>query len=110
VAELLEPLASEGLKGRKLAMVITDGCPGLHKALEMIYPYVPRQRCWVHKLRNVAAKLPKRVQRECLQGAKKIYLAQTEREARKRCWEWAEKWQEAAPGAVKCLEQDRRNW
>ena len=102
----LNQLYQRGLEGRELEMVVTDGCPGLQKALEEVYPYVPRQRCWVHKLRNVAAKLPRKVQKECLGGAKQIYLAETQREARKRCREWAARWREEAPAAVKCLERD----
>jgi putative transposase len=102
----LNHLYQRGLEGRKLQMAITDGCPGLHKALEMVFPYVLKQRCWVHKLRNVATKLPKKVEKDCLKEAKQIYLAKNEREARKYCREWGNKWREVAPNAVKCLEQD----
>lgn len=55
---LLRDLYERGLQGKALALVVTDGNPGLHRALDTVYPYVPRQRCWVHKLRNVAANGP----------------------------------------------------
>jgi len=102
----LEDLYHRGLRGGELCLVVTDGCPGLHRALDTVYPYVPRQRCWAHKLRNVAAKLRRRDQKECLGQAKKIYQAGTRREAVTRFREWREQWREAAPKAVRCLEED----
>src|SRR5205823_3219120 len=41
-------------------VVISDGAPGLIKATEELWPKVDRQRCTVHKLRNIIAKLPKK--------------------------------------------------
>jgi putative transposase len=41
-------------------MIVTDGAPGLIKAVEELWPEADRGRCAVHKLRNVVAKLPKR--------------------------------------------------
>jgi transposase-like protein len=102
----LQDLYHRGVRGEQLRLVITDGCPGLHRALDTVYPYVPRQRCWAHKLRNVAAKLRRRDQEECLGQAKKIYQAGTRREAVARFREWRKQWREVAPKAVQCLEED----
>jgi len=102
----LTNLAQRGLEGRPLRLVVTDGCLGSRRALEVVYPYVPRQRCWAHKLRNVAAKVPRKAQAECLKGAKRIYLAATRREAIRSYWAWAQAWRQTAPKAVACLEQD----
>src|SRR5713101_7337524 len=41
-------------------MIVTDGAPGLIKAVEELWPEADRGRCAVHKLRNVVAKLPRR--------------------------------------------------
>jgi putative transposase len=41
-------------------LVVSDGAPGLIKAIEELWPQADRGRCAVHKLRNVVAKLPKR--------------------------------------------------
>jgi putative transposase len=52
-----------GLTRRGLAapsLVVVDGAPGLIKAVEELWPASDRQRCTVHRLRNVLAKLPKR--------------------------------------------------
>jgi len=103
---LLRDIYDRGLQGNALALVVTDGAPGLQRALDTVYPYVARQRCWVHKLRNVAAKLPRRVQEPCLEGAKAIYQAGTRREALARFRQWARQWRSTQPRAVNCLEAD----
>ena len=102
----LQNLYQRGLEGKNLQLIVTDGCPGLHQALETVYPFIPKQRCWAHKLRNVANKLPRKIQETCLTEAKGIYLAQTQREARDRFHHWATQWRELAPKAVTCLETD----
>jgi putative transposase len=99
-------LRERGLWGQHLKLVVTDGCPGLHAALETVYPYVPRQRCWAHKLRNVANLLKRSQQAECLKGARAIYEAATRRAAVRAYWEWARRWRGEAPKAVACLERD----
>jgi putative transposase len=74
-------LYERGLEGENLKLIVTDGNTGLHNALETVYPYTDRQRCWVHKLRNVEAKLPKRAHHECLAGLKLVYQAGSRRQA-----------------------------
>ena len=74
-------LYQRGLHGRRLRVVTTDGAPGLIAALDLVYPLAQRQRCWVHKLRNVSNKLRMRNRDECLAGARAIYQAATRREA-----------------------------
>src|SRR5881275_2407937 len=41
-------------------LVVSDGAPGLIKAIEELWPDADRGRCTVHRLRNVVAKLPKK--------------------------------------------------
>ena len=41
-------------------LVVTDGAPGLIPAMEELWPDGDRQRCTVHRWRNVAGKLPKK--------------------------------------------------
>jgi putative transposase len=41
-------------------LVVADGAPGLTNAIEQLWPRSDRQRCTVHRLRNVLAKLPER--------------------------------------------------
>jgi putative transposase len=102
----LDDLRQRGLEGKTLRLITTDGCTGLHQALDTVYPYVKQQRCWAHKLRNVAAKLKRRHQKECLAGAKSVYQAATRREAAARFHLWAKDWRPQEPSAVACLEKD----
>ena len=49
---------------RAPALVIADGAPGIWKATRELWPAAVEQRCTVHALRNITAKLPERLQRE----------------------------------------------
>lgn len=99
-------LYERGLKGGYLKLIVIDGCEGLSKALEGIYQRVLRQRCWVHKLRNVSKYLKKRDEEECIDEAKGIYKALTLRQANKRFRRWKMRWYRLYPKAVECLEKD----
>ncbi len=103
---LLNSLYNRGVRPEDLELVTTDGGTGLHAALLEVYGDVPRQRCWAHKLRNVASRLRRANQEACLKEAKAIYLAETRREAVKRFWDWARTWRAIEPKAVACLEKD----
>lgn len=102
----LSQLRERGLLGKHLRLIATDGGSGLHAALQTVYPYVTRQRCWAHKLRNVGNLLKRSQQEECLAGAKAIYQAETRSAAIKAFWAWARRWQKEAPKAVACLRKD----
>jgi putative transposase len=56
--ELGRDLIGRGL-GAPL-LVVADGAPGLIKAVEQCWPASDRQRCAVHRARNLVAKLPER--------------------------------------------------
>jgi putative transposase len=51
-------LIARGL--RSPLLVISDGAPGLVRAITELWPDADRGRCAVHRLRNVLAKLPQR--------------------------------------------------
>lgn len=102
----LNDLYSRGLKGDNLKLVITDGCKGLHAALDIVYAYTKRQHCWVHKLRNVAKYLRKSDKKEVLAEAKKIYKADTKREAVHLFRLWKKHWYSRYPKAANCIEKD----
>jgi putative transposase len=102
----LEDLRVRGLNLEALELVVTDGSTALHNALDTVFPDIPRQRCWAHKMRNVANKVPRRYQDPCLGQLRGVYDAPNKQTAlaRYRCWRNA--WKTAAPKAVKCMEQD----
>jgi transposase-like protein len=56
--DLGRDLVRRGL--RSAWLVVSDGAPGLIKAIEQVWPDADRGRCAVHKLRNIVAKLPDR--------------------------------------------------
>ncbi len=99
-------LYNRGLIGDLLGLAITDGNAGLENAVEGIYPHVPRQRCWAHKLRNVSNYLKKIHQDKCVSEARSIYDAKDRKEAVRAYNRWAAKWRSIAPKAVGCIEKD----
>lgn len=70
---LRNDLFQRGLRGAHLQLVITDGCPGLARALETAYPRARHQRCWVHKMRNILEKVRRRDETQVKAQAQKIY-------------------------------------
>jgi len=95
-----------GLAGKNLRLIAIDGHKGLLGALEEVYPFVPVQRCWAHKLRNVVNYLPRRRQKECSGDAAKIYNAPNRPAALAEFKLWKRKWQHVSAQAAHCLEKD----
>ncbi|MDW7971991.1 MAG: transposase [Thermodesulfovibrio sp.] len=82
-AGFLQDLYMRGLTEETLSLIVTDGNKGLEKAVELVYPLVPRQRCWAHKMRNVSNYLKKKDMGRLLLVAKRIYNAQSLRRQRR---------------------------
>jgi transposase-like protein len=102
----LENLKMRGLKGRNLKLIVIDGGKGLWKAQEKVYPLIPCQLCWVHKLRNIATHCPKIYRQRCVDEAKKIMYAKSVTQAASCFRHWRQRWQDKAHNAVSCLERD----
>lgn len=102
----LNRLYERGLRGELLGLVVTDGNKGLHNALDRVYPHVRRQRCWAHKLRNVANLLPRTHRDTCIREARPIYDANDRKEAVVLYKQWVKKWTPLVPAAVRCLSND----
>lgn len=102
----LQDLFNRGIVGERLQLITIDGSKGLHSAAEQVYPQVPLQRCWAHKLRNVTKHLKVKQRKECLSEARAIYLATNRKAALAVYQVWARKWRKLAPEAVKCLATD----
>lgn len=95
-----------GLEGKQLKLVARDGNKGLKNALAIVFPNIPQQPCWAHKLRNVANKLSNKLQPLCIDQARDIYNASDHKTALKTFKLWAKTWQPIAPKAVSCLNED----
>ena len=57
--QFLTDLYRRGLTGEGLEMICADGGQGLVAALPTVYPGIPLQRCWAHKIRNILDKVRK---------------------------------------------------
>lgn len=102
----LSGLHRRGLQGRRLEMICVDGGQGLLAALPMVYPGVPVQRCWAHKIRNVLNKVRKPDQGAVKAGLHAVMNAETAAAARSAARRFADRWQALYPKAVACLRND----
>jgi putative transposase len=102
----LTSLYNRGLKGMFLEIVVMDGNKGLANAADLVWPNVPRQRCWAHKLRNAANHLPRKLQKTCTGQAREIYDADNITQANRAFKQWARTWRGISSEAVECVEKD----
>lgn len=103
---LLNDLFQRGLCGKNLQLVITDGCAGLARAIETVYPRVRHQRCWVHKMRNILEKVKRRDEGNVKAEAQRIYLAKSAAAARRAFQRFRFHWRSRYPAMVRQLERD----
>ena len=86
--------------------MITDGCPGLARALETVYPRARHQRCWVHKMRNILEKVRRRDEKQVKRQAQKMYFADSAAAAQRAFAHFRFHWQRQYPTMVRQLERD----
>jgi putative transposase len=103
---LLRDLQQRGITGRKLQMIITDGCPGLAAAIKTLYPRVRHQRCWVHKMRNLVNGVRRADQEAIAASARAIYRADSRKQAEEAFRRFHKRWVERYPRLVRQLEKD----
>jgi transposase-like protein len=103
---LLNDLFQRGLAGQHLQLAITDGCAGLARALETVYPRARHQRCWVHKMRNILEKVKRRDEKQVKSEAQKIYLATNVANAKRAFERFRFHWRRRYPAMVQRLERD----
>ncbi len=87
-------------------VICADGGEGLISILPEVYPDVPLQRCWAHKMRNILDKVPRKKQKAVKTGLQKIYRAMSLTEAKTAAGRWVRSWIDKYPKAVKCLQGD----
>jgi transposase-like protein len=102
----LTDLFRRGLSGDRLEMICVDGGQGLLAALPIVYPGVPVQRCWAHKIRNVLNKVTAADNDTVKRDLHKIMNAETIVKARSAARRFADRWQHTCPEAVVCLRND----
>jgi transposase-like protein len=87
-------------------LVITDGNPGLTRAVKQVFPGVRRQRCQVHKLRNILAKLPKLAATQLKPLLQQVFLAPDHATGLRRGRALLARFRSRYPAAMECLEKD----
>ena len=88
---------------RWIGMMIGDGLDGMWKALRPTYPMAARQRCWVHKMRNVLDKVPKKVHDEVLEALREMYRAKSYEHVLKLRAAFIRRYRQEYPKAVESL-------
>lgn len=102
--EFLEELSRRGLT--EPLLVITDGAPGVIRAVEEVFPASARQRCLAHKMRNLLNKLPEDIRDAFREAARAAYQAPSVAMARALREDLIERFEKTAPSAVRCFEED----
>jgi putative transposase len=102
----LSDLYRRGLTGEGLDMICVDGGKGLLKALPIVLPQIPVQRCWAHKIRNVLDKVRKADQPKVKRALHKIMHAANVPQARSAARRLADRFEAKYPAAVACLRDD----
>ena len=107
----LEGMVTRGL--RPPLLVISDGAPGLIGAVELVFPNSLRQRCAIHRARNILAKVPVEHQGEVKSAYWAIFDPTGEPPgersialARARATDFSATFERRFPSAVACLNDD----
>ena len=102
----------DDLVARKLAtpeLLIIDGAPGLEAALTALWPDVPRQRCTVHKHRNLVAHAPKKLHDEISADYTDMIYGKTVKAVEARRKAFVRKWRLKCPSVAASLEEAGAN-
>lgn len=102
--EFFREMLSRGL--RVPMLVISDGAPGLTKAIDDCLPESMRQRCIAHKLRNIANKLNDQGQEELMPLIRSVYYSTSEQVAKISATEIINEYSSTYPSAIKCFQED----
>jgi putative transposase len=93
-----------GIEGKNIKLIITDGNQGLLNALDLVYPYVKKQRCWAHRMRNLVNHCPKKYVDSVIRDTHKICYADSKTQAHKAFKQFKENWLQIVPEAVECIQ------
>lgn len=102
--EFLRDLKARGLSDPVLT--VTDGAPGLIRAVEEVFPRSLRQRCLAHRIRNLQTKVPEERWREVKAHAVAAYQASSPTLARLVRDEFVQRFEKELPSATRCFLDD----
>lgn len=86
--------------------ITTDGAPGLMRAVEELWPKSLRLRCWVHRMRNILAKVPESMRSEVKAHLTAIRDAPTLEAGEEAAADFLRQFGDALPSACACLSDD----
>jgi putative transposase len=104
---LIQDLRTRGVS--EIDLIVTDGHDGLLAAVSALFPATPRQRCLVHKQRNVMSAVPKREQQEVATELSAIFKQEKREEALLNLAAFKAKYQKRYPEAVRSLCEDEEH-
>jgi putative transposase len=87
-------------------LVVSDGAPGIIKAIETCFPRSARQRCLAHRMRNLAAKVPEDQWPELKARFQAAYQAPSRAIARDLAAGVVDDYEKEFPSAVACFQDD----
>jgi putative transposase len=102
--EFFRHMVNRGL--RIPLLVVSDGAPGLIKAVAECFPESKRQRCLFHKLSNIRNKLPQEAIDEVLPEVRSAYYQTDAEISRLYASKLIEKYAGKYPSAMKCFQED----
>lgn len=86
------------------ALAVADGGLGFWAAMPKVWRQTKEQTCWLHKMRNILDKLPKREQSEAVLRLRAIYSASNREAAEKLANELLADWKKVGYyQAMECL-------
>ena len=101
--EFFKDLKRRGLHGSRVTLGVMDGLPGLEKVFKEAFPHAKVQRCQVHVMRHILAKVPKKLKQEVADDIRDIFYASSRKKAMGFYREFVKKWPKDIPSAVQCL-------
>ncbi len=104
---LLQDLRNRGVT--EVDLLVTDGHDGLLAAISALFPATLRQRCLVHKQRNVMNAIPKREQAEVVTELTGIWKQEKREDALLNLAAFKAKYRQRYPEAVRSLSEDEEH-
>ncbi len=104
---LLQDLRTRGVT--EVDLIVTDGHDGLLAAVSALFTATPRQRCLVHKQRNVMNAIPKRERDPIATELSGIWNQPTKEQALTELAAFKGKYRERYPEAVRSLCEDEEH-
>ena len=105
--DLLQDLRTRG--ATQVDLIVTDGHDGLLAAVSALFTATLRQRCVVHKQRNVMNAIPKREQNTVATELTGIWKSVTKEEALTQLAAFKGKYAQRYPEAVRSLMEDEEH-